>query len=362
MGTIIERTDNAGQPTYQVRIRRKGFPHISRHFPTRDAAEQWMLEAETELKARIAAAKQAPPLPQMPPEPQAAAPEETPEQRLVVADLLKRYATEETPKKKGASVEAIRLRALMKTPLALIRVGELTPRDLREWRDKRLKTVAGSTINRDLNLLNAVLKLALQEWDIAVPKSLFNGIRRPKNPPPRDRRLSAKEEAALYAAIADTRGGYLRTIVELALETGMRQSELVALEWERVNLPRKTIRMMEGQTKSGHGRGVALSLKAIGILESIAPESRRRRRVFPGLTGEAVKRSFLRSCKRAGIKDFHFHDLRHEATSRLFEKGLNAAEVASITGHKDTRMLMRYTHLDAYKLARKLDPDPEEPL
>ncbi|WP_426398374.1 tyrosine-type recombinase/integrase [Ralstonia sp. R-29] len=355
MGTIFERADNAGEPTFQVRIRRKGFPHLSRNFPTRDEAEQWMLAAETELKARIAAAKQAPPPPQTPPEP----PPETPEQRLVVADLLKRYMTVETPKKKGADVEAIRLRALMKSPLALIRVAELTPGDLREWRDKRLKKVAASTVNRDLNLLSAVFKLAVQEWDIAIPKSVLNGIRRPKNPSPRDRRLSAKEEAALFAAIADARGGYLRQIVELALETGMRQSELVALTWERVLLPNRTIRLMTGQTKNGHGRAVPLSRRAVETLEGIAPQGMRRRRVFPGLTGEAVKRSFIRSCQRAGIKNFHFHDLRHEATSRLFEKGLNVPEVASIIGHKDTRMLMRYTHLDASKLADKLDPEPD---
>lgn len=358
MGTIFERTDNAGKPTFQVRIRRKGFPHLSRHFATRDEAERWMLEAEAELLSRIAATKRAPSPPQMPPEPPTKAREETPEQRLVVADLLKRYATEETPKKKGASVEAIRLRALMKSPLALIRVGELAQRDLREWRDKRLKKVTASTVNRDLNLLNAVFKLAAQEWDIAIPKSVFNGIRRPKNPPPRDRRLSAKEERALFAAITETRGGYLRQIVELALETGMRQSELVALTWERVLLPNRTIRLMTGRTKNGHGRAVPLSRRAVETLESITPQSMRRRRVFPGLTGEAVKRSFIRSCKRAGIKNLHFHDLRHEATSRFFEKGLNVAEVTSITGHKDTRMLMRYTHLDASKLAAKLDREP----
>nr|WP_279197408.1 hypothetical protein [Ralstonia mannitolilytica] len=146
MGTISERSDNAGAATFQAKIRRKGFPTVSKTFPTRDAAERWMLEAEAELLSRIAAAKQATTPSQMPPEPLTKAPGETPEQRLVVADLLKRYAAEETPKKKGASVEATRLRALMKTPLALIRIGELTQRDLREWRDKRLKTVAGSTV------------------------------------------------------------------------------------------------------------------------------------------------------------------------------------------------------------------------
>ena len=134
----------------------------------------------------------------------------------------------------------------------------------------------------------------------------------------------------------------------------MRQSELVGLEWERVNLPRRTIRLMEGATKNGHGRGVPLSRRAVEVLESITPEDERHGRVFPDLTTEAVKRAFIRTCKRAGIENFHFHDLRHEATSRLFEKGLNVVEAASVTGHRDPRMLMRYTHLDASKLADKL--------
>jgi integrase len=76
--------------------------------------------------------------------------------------------------------------------------------------------------------------------------------------------------------------------------------------------------------------------------------------VFPGLTTEAVKRAFARATRRAGIEDLHFHDLRHEATTRLFELGLNIMEVATITGHKDLRMLRRYTHLKAEELAKKL--------
>jgi site-specific recombinase XerD len=76
--------------------------------------------------------------------------------------------------------------------------------------------------------------------------------------------------------------------------------------------------------------------------------------VFAGITREAVKRSYMRAIRRAGIKDLRFHDLRHEATTRMFEKGLNLMEVASITGHMDLRMLRRYTHLKAEDLARKL--------
>ena len=76
--------------------------------------------------------------------------------------------------------------------------------------------------------------------------------------------------------------------------------------------------------------------------------------VFPKYSVEASKRAFARAAIRAGLDDFHFHDLRHEATTRMFERGLNVMEVASVTGHKDLRMLRRYTHLDAENLAKKL--------
>ena len=71
-------------------------------------------------------------------------------------------------------------------------------------------------------------------------------------------------------------------------------------------------------------------------------------------TARGLSGAFLKLCRKVKIDDFHFHDLRHEATSRLFEKGLNPVEVATITGHKDTKMLMRYTHLRAEDLVRRL--------
>jgi integrase len=97
---------------------------------------------------------------------------------------------------------------------------------------------------------------------------------------------------------------------------------------------------------------VPLSSTAIRVLRAL-PRSLHGP-VFPGLTTEAIKRAYIRSVRRAGIEDLRFHDLRHEATTRLFEKGLNIMEVASITGHKDLRMLRRYTHLKAEDLAKKL--------
>jgi integrase len=76
-------------------------------------------------------------------------------------------------------------------------------------------------------------------------------------------------------------------------------------------------------------------------------------RVFP-ITADSLKMCFVRACGRAGIEDFHFHDLRHEATSRLAEKLPNLIELASVTGHKDLKMLRRYYHPRVQDLAAKL--------
>jgi integrase len=130
----------------------------------------------------------------------------------------------------------------------------------------------------------------------------------------------------------------------------MRQSELVGLKWKNIDFQRRTAFLPH--TKNGESRSVPLSAEALNVLGNL-PRSISGD-VFPGLTTTAVKKAFTRATRRAEIEDFHFHDLRHEATTRLFERGLNIMAVAAITGHKDLRMLQRYTHLKAEDLARKL--------
>ena len=130
----------------------------------------------------------------------------------------------------------------------------------------------------------------------------------------------------------------------------MRQGELIRLCWEHIDLNRRTAHLPD--TKNGEARTVPLSTTAIRVLRAL-PRSLHGQ-AFSGSTTEAIKRAYIRAVRRAGIEDLRFHDLRHEATTRLFEKGLNIMEVASITGHKDLRMLRRYTHLKAEDLARKL--------
>ena len=129
----------------------------------------------------------------------------------------------------------------------------------------------------------------------------------------------------------------------------MRKSELLNLTWKNVCFDRRIAHLE--MTKNGTKRDVPLSLRAIEAVRTVPRHISGR--IFP-LGISALRGLWNRACRRAGITDLHFHDLRHEATSRFFEKGLNVMEVATITGHKDLRMLQRYTHLRAEDLAKKL--------
>ena len=132
-------------------------------------------------------------------------------------------------------------------------------------------------------------------------------------------------------------------VIELALETGMRRGEILSITKDDV----KDNQIYLADTKNGSPRKIPLTNKVKQIIDkSVLPYS---------ISSNAVRLSWYRMIKRAGIVDLHFHDLRHEAISRFFEKGLSIPEVSLISGHKDVRQLMMYTHLRISNLIKKLD-------
>lgn len=141
---------------------------------------------------------------------------------------------------------------------------------------------------------------------------------------------------------------YLRPLITLAVETEMRRGELLSIKWANADREARTVRVL--RTKNGHPRTVPLSPVAIQTLESM---ERTADRVFP-VTDNAVQLAWERMRKRAGIPDLRFHDLRHEAVSRLFEAGLSVPEAAMVSGHRSPAMLFRYTHPKAEHVAAKL--------
>jgi len=325
-----------GAYQWQAQVRKKGHPLQTKTFDTRAAAEQWARAIEHEMDQGLFVSR--------------AEAEST-----TLKELLERYLQEITPLKKGAAPEATRINALLRHTLARRIVATIRSVDIARYRDERLKQVSPATAKRGLVILGHLFEVARKEWGIHVHNPVRD-IKLPPNNKPRDRRLQAGrdgqdgEEARLFKACRKARNPYLLPVVRLALETAMRRGELIRLRWEHVDLKRRIAHLPD--TKNGESRTVPLSTTAIKVLHAL-PRSINGQ-VFPGLTTEAIKLSFRRATRRAGIEGLRFHDLRHEATTRLFEKGLNIMEVASITGHKDLRMLRRYTHLKAEDLARKL--------
>jgi integrase len=316
---------------YQAQIRRKGFPPVSKMFQTKREAEVWARAYESEMDRGDYV-------------------DRSEADRTTLGEILLRYKQEVTPLKKSAANETLRIDRLIRDEsLCLYKATALTGRLFAEWRDQRSKQVTGSTVNREIDILSHAINTARKEWGIHISNPV-EIIRRPKHNKSRERRLSVEEESRLMLELeTKTRNPWMRPIVIFAIETGMRRSEILSLTWEYVDLQRRVARLVD--TKNGEGRSVPLTLKATSLLLSM-PRSIDGR-VF-ATTAEAVKLSFQRAVVRSQIDDLHFHDLRHEAVSRLFEKGLNVMEVASVSGHKTLQMLKRYTHLSSDILLSKI--------
>jgi len=321
---------------WQAQVRVKGYPTQTKSFRTQVAATQWVRSIEYEIDQGLFVSRNE-------------------AETTTVDELLNRYLIEYTAKKKGADPEACRIRKLLRHPLAKRFIASIRGLDMARYRDERLKQVSAGSVRRELTILSQLFEISRKEWGIFVHNPVRE-IKLPEKGNARDRRLqdaengSDSEESRLFVACRRCRNPYLLPIVRFALETAMRQGEIVGLRWHHVNIARRTVFLPD--TKNGQPRTVPLSSVAVEILKAL-PRSINGE-VFPGVTTGAIKKAFIRATCRAEIEDLHFHDLRHEATTRLFELGLNIIEVSSITGHKDLQMLRRYTHLRAEDLAKKL--------
>lgn len=166
----------------------------------------------------------------------------------------------------------------------------------------------------------------------------------------RNRRLVDNEEKLLIADLTNCRNPYIVQTVTFAIQTGCRQSEILKLTWDDIDFKEKLAFL--SNTKNGESRTIPLSPKAIEAIKAL-PQPIKNTPIFK-VSADGLSRAFKRSCDKLNLGNLRFHDLRHEATSRLFEMGLNPIEAATITGHKTLQMLKRYTHLKPSDLGKKL--------
>ena len=190
----------------------------------------------------------------------------------------------------------------------------------------------------------------MNEWGLMLSSNTIDKVKMPPSSPARNRRLENGEFERLEEAAKQTKNPNIWPVIVFAIDSGMRQGEILGLQWEHVDLERRIAFLP--LTKNGSSREVPLSTKAADVLEG-QRQHNDTTSPFP-VTSNGFKLAWDRLRCRAGLPDLHFHDIRHEAISRFFERGLNIQEVAVISGHKDPRMLFRYTHLRAEEIVHKL--------
>lgn len=314
MASITKR----GTHQYQAIVRVKGYPTRTRTFETRKEAEHWSSTIELQMGAGTWK-------------------DTTQAKVTTLKAALERYAKQVTPHKRGATRELGRIKMWLENPLAQLSLADLRSKHFAKYRDDRLKTVASSTVHKELALISHVYVTAKKEWDIQVENPITD-VKKPKLPEARDRRLEGDEEVTLLKRAAQQENAlWLTACIKLAIESGMRAGEIVTLQWHQVDLSKGIIRL--GITKNGCRRTVPLTLEAINILRSLPTQSDK---VINGLQKvSSLSHAFKNLCDSIGIENLHFHDLRHEAASRL-APGMTAPILAKIMGWKTLQMAMRY--------------------
>lgn len=324
MASILKRAPKQ----WQAKIRRAGYPSKTATFETKKEAEAWARDIERDMDKGVYI-------------------NTSEAESITLRKVLNRYLLEITPTKKGAKNEAYRVNAWLNHPLANRPLINIRGVDMAEYRDQRLKDgMSPSTIRNDINVISHVFNIARKEWGIEGITNPVEHVRMPKQDKGRNRRITAQEEKDLI----DTAETPFEEIIVLAIETGMRRGELMTITWGMVDLENRVVHLED--TKNGERRSVPLSTKAITTLEKFTDN--KTGFVFEGVPVSSITKVFKVICDDLEIKDLRFHDLRHEATSRFFEKGFNTMEVSSITGHKTLHMLKRYTHLKAEDLAKRM--------
>jgi integrase len=352
MATIVKTPSG----TWKAVIRKAGWPTTIKTFRLKKDADDWSRRTEDEMVRGLFIQR-------------------GPSERMTFEAAMKRYLADVTPTKRPLTqaAEKNRSRSIVAF-FGKYSLTAITTELIAEYRDARLagedrmkdgkpRPRAANTVRLELALIGHLFTVAVKEWGLGLPYNPVLNLRRPSPGPGRNRRLGADEEARLLAAVDAHSNPMLGWIVRIAIETGMRSSEIATLRLPQVELERRIVRLVE--TKNTLPRTVPLSKAAteafrLALGNPVRPDGTDL--IFFGEPGRDRKRrpyNFNKVWgdikKGIGVSDFKFHDLRHEAVSRLVESGLSDQEVASISGHKSMQMLRRYTHLRAEDLVAKLD-------
>lgn len=335
MANIRKRKRTKGKDHWQATVRRKGHPTQVKTFKNKFDAEVWARDIENEMDRGVYVSRKE-------------------AEGTTLNEALQRFIDEYIPTLKMVANETRRAKALQKRKVAKMFLATIRAKHIAEFiKEREEEGVKPNTIRLDLAILSRLFEVAATDWGM---ESLANPVKRARKPKlngGRTRRLQPamkEDEKSEEELLLDACGKRFRPVVQFALETAMRRAEIADLSWGNVDIKGKTVYLE--RTKNMSERTVPLSPSAIGILKSLPINISGS--VF-GMSANAITIAMRRATKAAEIHGLTFHDLRHEATSRLFEKDtFDIMEIAEITGHKNLQMLKRYTHLRSQRLAEKM--------
>jgi len=330
---------------WRAEVRRKGYKPTYRTFDTQKQAQQWARRIESDMDSGLYV-------------------DRTEAERTTLREALERYQREIVPTKRHPYQECCRINRWLKNDLCYRTLANLKGLDFARYRDARREAGrAENTIRLELQLISHLFEIARKEWGLENLINPLKNIRKPAGSRARTRRLECGEYDLILECLTASGNQFAACAFNLALETSLRQGVLFKIRWEWIDYPGRMIRFPAGileTANKGVPSALPLSNAAIKALHSICGLNESGEILIPrsGLvlntTANAVICIWKRVLRKLQIKNLRWHDLRHEATSRFFEKGFHPMEVASITGHKSMQMLKRYTHLKPESLLERL--------
>ena len=314
---------------WEVRVRRTGQPTQTKTFTLKSDAQQWAREAEIALEKGELLKK----------------PKCSP---ITLEGAVKRYLEEVAIHHKGVASERYRLWAMVNRLGKAKPLTAITSKNIASYKVERQKEVTSASVRRELNLLSSLFETAKNEWGIIALNNPVTAIKRPSDSVARDRRLTPTEKKQLSSESLRTGSQELHLAILIALNTGMRQGEILKLKWDDIDFGRNQIIVRD--TKNGSNRVIVLSSTLKNELLNVRQSSEK---LFT-ITASGLQKSFRKLTTRLQIRNLRFHDLRHEAISSFFEIGLSVPEVQLMSGHRTLDQLMRYSHSSLQNIQTKL--------
>lgn len=339
MASIIKIKDK-----WRAQVRRKGHRPYCKTFDTKAKAEKWARDIETSLADNVVPT-----------------PNQVLNKKFLVHDLINAYRKmrEKSRPIKDDSTEHYTLKKLDKY-LGEIDVMMLTPDDLVGYCYARKDTENppnAYTLNMDISKLGTVIRYTSSYLKLKIPdvvaqaRPLLSHLNLIGGGGRRERRPTEDELYHVISTLEKDYGQVYADATRFAVATAMRRGEIVNLLWSDVDYEKKLVLIRDRKDprqKQGNNQWIPLLPAAWEVLETM---EKKDERIFP-IHEQTLSKYFKWACDANSIKDLHFHDLRHEGTSRLFEEGYQIQQVAVVTGHKSWNMLKRYVQIKPESLHR----------